>query len=218
MEKRIKGHIKPNRSNSSNRWMHEHVTDPFVQQAKKLGYRSRATFKLLEIDKKHSLVKPGMVVVDLGAAPGGWSQIVAPKVGKAGTTIAIDLLDMPGLAGVTFIQGDFSEQSGLAALEGALQGRAIDLVLSDMAPNITGIGVSDQAKSMYLCELALDFCKARLKPNGNFVVKTFQGSGFTEFLAEMRKTFVKVASEKPEASRGRSTEMYLVGLKKKAVS
>jgi 23S rRNA (uridine2552-2'-O)-methyltransferase len=195
--------------------MHEHVTDPFVQQAKKLGYRSRATFKFLEIDKKHQLAKPGMVVVDLGATPGGWSQIVAPKVGAKGATIAIDLLPMQPLPGVTFLLGDFTEDEGLAALEKALEGRAIDLVLSDMAPNISGIGLSDQAKSMYLCELALEFCRQHLKPGGAFVVKTFQGRGFTEFLAQMRLTFGKVVSEKPEASRNRSTEMYLVGLKKK---
>ena len=217
MEKRAKGHIKPTRSNSSNRWMHEHVTDPYVQQAKKLGYRSRATFKLLEIDEKYKLVKAGMTVVDLGATPGGWSQIVAPKVGGAGMTVAIDLIDMDPLPRVTFLLGDFTEDAGLAALDTALNGRAVDLVLSDMAPNMSGIPVSDAAKIMYLCELALEFCVTHLKPGGDFLVKSFQGVGFTEYLQAMRKVFTKVHSLKPEASRNRSAEIYLLGKGKKAV-
>ena len=228
MERKAKGHVKPTRSNSSNRWMHEHVTDPFVQQAKKLGYRSRAAFKIIEIDEKHKLFRRGMTVVDLGAAPGGWSQIAAPKVAAAdgaaksaaGQVVAIDLLEMQGLPGVQFVQADFTSDDGLAAVVAALGGNAkskgkADLVLSDMSPNITGIGISDQAKSIYLCELALDFAAKFLHADGVFVVKTFQGVGFTEFLKAMRATFKEVKTAKPKASRNRSSEMYLVarGLK-----
>ncbi len=225
MERRIKGDVKPTRSNSSNRWMHEHVTDPFVQQAKKLGYRSRASFKIIELDEKYKLFRRGMTVVDLGAAPGGWSQIAAPRVGvvtvktpagKTGRVIALDLLDMPGLPGVEFIQGDFTSDEGLAAVIQSLSGAdgqagKVDLVMSDMSPNISGIVISDQAKSMYLCEIALEFAANFLKPDGAFVVKSFQGAGFTEFLAAMRATFREVKSLKPKASRDRSAEMYLVG-------
>ena len=226
MERRIKGDVKPTRSNSSNRWMHEHVTDPFVQQAKKLGYRSRASFKIIELDEKYKLFRRGMTVVDLGAAPGGWSQIAAPRVGtvtakttaagKAGRVIALDLLDMPGLPGVEFIQGDFTSDEGLAAVVQCLSGAdgkpgKVDLVMSDMSPNISGIGISDQAKSMYLCEIALEFAAHFLKPDGAFVVKSFQGAGFTEFLQAMRTTFCEVKSLKPKASRDRSAEMYLAG-------
>ncbi len=242
MERRIKGDVKPTRSNSSNRWMHEHVTDPYVQQAKKLGYRSRAAFKIIEIDEKYKILRRGMTVVDLGAAPGGWSQIAAPRVGattgaaaggtkksgsegttpaktSAGRVIAIDLLDMPGLPGVEFLQADFTTQEGLAAVVNSLGGGAgaggsrgkVGLVMSDMAPNISGIGVSDQAKSIHLCEIALEFAARFLEPDGAFVVKTFQGSGFPEFLKEMRATFREVKTIKPKASRDRSAEMYLVG-------
>jgi len=230
MERKRKGDVKPTRSVSSNRWMHEHVTDPFVQQAKKLGYRSRAAFKIIEIDDKAGLFKRGMTVVDLGAAPGGWSQIAAPRVGAdikdrkggAGRVIALDLLEMPGLPGVECIQGDFSTQEGLEAVVKLLHqgGRAsgkVDLVMSDMAPNISGIGISDQARAMGLCDLALDFARQFLESNGTFVVKAFQGSGFTEYLAEMRATFREVKAIKPKSSRDRSTEMYLVGRHLKAV-
>jgi 23S rRNA (uridine2552-2'-O)-methyltransferase len=230
MERKPRGHIKPTRSVSSNRWMHEHVTDPFVQQAKKLGYRSRAAFKIIEVDEKVNLFKRGMTVVDLGAAPGGWSQIAAPRVGadmqdavlaepgkspkKAarGRVLAIDLLEMPGLPGVEFVQADFSEQEGLDKITAMLgKDHKADLVMSDMSPNISGIGISDQAKSMYLCELALDFAANFLQPNGAFVVKTFQGVGFTEFFQAMKNTFREVKSIKPKASRDRSTEIYLIG-------
>lgn len=226
MERKPRGHMKPTRSVSSNRWMHEHVTDPFVQQAKKLGYRSRAAFKIIEIDEKVGLFKRGATVVDLGAAPGGWSQIAAPKIGadlaedaaKAakraakGRVIAIDLLEMPGLPGVEFVQADFSTDEGLALVTETLgENHKADLVMSDMAPNISGIGVSDQAKSMYLCEIALDFAARFLQPNGSFVVKTFQGVGFTEFFQAMKNTFREVKSIKPKASRDRSTEIYLFG-------
>lgn len=217
MERKVKGHVKPTRSVSSNRWMHEHVTDPFVQQAKKLGYRSRAAFKILEIDEKFRVLKRGMTVVDLGASPGGWSQIAGPRVGVgaatgAGRVIAIDMIEMHGLPGVEFLQVDFSTDEGLGAVVAALgiDGRA-DLVLSDMAPNMSGIGISDQAKTMGLCELALDFAGRFLGPNGAFVVKTFQGTGFTEFLREMKAIFVDVKSHKPKSSRDRSAEVYLVG-------
>ena len=217
MERKVKGHVKPNRSVSSNRWMHEHVTDPFVQRAKKLGYRSRAAFKIIEIDEKFRIFKRGLTVVDLGATPGGWSQIVGPKVGVgaakgAGRVIAVDMIEMHGLPGVEFLQVDFSTDEGLAALVAALgiEGKA-DLVLSDMAPNMSGIGISDQAKTMGLCELGLDFAGRFLRPNGAFVVKTFQGTGFTGFLREMKAIFVEVKSIKPKASRDRSAEVYLVG-------
>jgi len=230
MERKTRGDMKPTRSVSSNRWMHEHVTDQYVQQAKKLGYRSRSAFKILEIDEKVGLFKRGMTVVDLGAAPGGWSQMAAPKIGvdlkpeeaaekakgskktQKGRVIAVDLLEMPGLPGVEFLQADFSTDEGLAKVEQMLgENHAVDLVMSDMAPNISGIGISDQAKSMYLCELALDFAARFLQPNGAFVVKTFQGVGFTEFFQAMKDTFREVKSIKPKASRDRSTEIYLVG-------
>jgi 23S rRNA (uridine2552-2'-O)-methyltransferase len=230
MERKPRGHIKPTRSVSSNRWMHEHVTDLYVQQAKKLGYRSRSAFKIIEIDEKMSLFKRGMTVVDLGAAPGGWSQIAAPKVGAdlvaetapeggksakkgaKGRVVAIDLLEMPGLPGVEFVQADFSEDAGLAKITQMLgENHKADLVMSDMAPNISGIGISDQAKSMYLCELALDFAAGFLQPNGAFVVKAFQGVGFTEFFQAMKNTFKEVKSIKPKASRDRSTEIYVIG-------
>jgi 23S rRNA (uridine2552-2'-O)-methyltransferase len=216
MERKAKGDVKPTRSVSSNRWMHEHVTDPFVQQAKKLGYRSRAAFKILEIDEKLHMFRRGMVVVDLGAAPGGWSQMAAPRVGAGarggGRVIAIDMLEMQGMPGVELIRADFSTEEGLAAVTQALGvGVKADLVLSDMAPNISGIVVSDQARSMGLCDLALEFAQAFLKPEGALVVKTFQGAGFTEFLAQMRAVFHDVKSYKPKASRDRSSEQFLVG-------
>lgn len=198
------------RTKTSKAWMTEHVSDPYVQQAKKLGYRSRAAFKLLEIDAKDHLLKPGMVVVDLGAAPGGWAQVAAKKVGPTGRVIAVDLLDMAPLAGVEFIRGDFTEDAVLAELEGRLGGAAIDLVISDMAPNISGIGLSDQARSMHLAELAMDFAAQRLKPGGCFLVKLFQGSGFEEFVRDARRRFKQVLVRKPDASRSRSKEVYLL--------
>jgi 23S rRNA (uridine2552-2'-O)-methyltransferase len=229
MERKPRGHLKPTRSKSSNYWMHEHVTDPYVQQAKKLGYRSRSAFKIIELDEKFKLFRRGLTVVDLGAAPGGWSQIAAPKVGvavaanspkstgRSGRVIAIDLLEMPGLPGVEFIHGDFSTEQGLKVVTATLgEGRKVDLVLSDMSPNISGIGISDQAKSMYLCELALDFAAGFLHPDGCFVVKVFQGVGFTEFMQAMKAVFREVKSVKPKASRDRSAEVYLVGRNLKA--
>lgn len=199
------------RSKTSREWMREHVNDPYVQKAKAAGYRSRAAYKLLELDKKDRLLAPGQLLVDLGAAPGSWAQVAAAKVGSKGRVVAVDLLPMVPLPGVHFIQGDFREQAVLEALLLALGGRKADLVISDLAPNISGIAVSDQARSMYLCELALDFARLCLKPGGSMLVKVFQGAGFAEFLSEMRNAFDKVGSRKPEASRGRSSEMYLLG-------
>ena len=199
------------RSKTSRAWMREHVNDAYVQKAKAEGYRSRAAYKLLELDKKDRLLAPGQLLVDLGAAPGSWAQVAAARLGSKGRVVAVDLLPMAPLPGVHFIQGDFREQEVLEALLLALGGRKADLVISDLAPNISGIGVSDQARSMYLCELALECARLCLKPGGSLLVKVFQGAGFAEFLAEMRKAFVKVGSRKPEASRGRSSEMYLLG-------
>ncbi|MBE0620462.1 MAG: 23S rRNA (uridine(2552)-2'-O)-methyltransferase RlmE [Burkholderiales bacterium] len=199
------------RSKTSKAWMREHVNDPYVQKARAEGYRSRAAYKLLELDRKDRLLAPGKLVVDLGAAPGGWSQVAAAKLGARGRLVAVDILPMEPLPGVHFVQGDFREQAVLDALIQALGGSKADLVISDLAPNISGIGVSDQARAMYLAELALEFARQCLKPGGSLVVKVFQGAGFTEFLTAMRKAFAKVGSRKPEASRGRSSEMYLLG-------
>ncbi len=168
-------------SKTSKQWMREHVKDPFVQLAQKEGYRSRAAYKLLEIDSKDRLLKPGTVVVDLGAAPGGWSQVAAAKAGRGGKVIALDLLPMDPLAGVDFIQGDFREHAVLKHLEDLLQGKPVGLVISDMSPNISGVASADQARAMHLAELAMEFALEHLKPDGNFLVKVFQGAGFEEF-------------------------------------
>jgi len=199
------------RSKTSKAWMREHVSDPYVQKAKAEGYRSRAAYKLLELDKKDRLLAPGQLVVDLGAAPGSWSQVAAAKLGPRGRVVAVDLLPMEPLPGVRFIQGDFREQAVLDALLLALGGTKADLVICDLAPNISGIAVSDQARVMYLAELALEFARQCLNPGGSLLVKVFQGAGFPEFLGMMRKAFAKVGSRKPEASRGRSSELYLLG-------
>lgn len=199
------------RSKTSKQWMREHVNDVYVQRAKSEGYRSRAAYKLLEIAARDRLLKPGMVVVDLGAAPGGWSQVARAQVGARGLVLALDLLEMEPLPGVTFLQGDFREDAVVAALAAALAGRTIDLVLSDMSPNISGIAMSDQARVMHVAELALEFAAKHLKHGGNLLVKVFQGSGFQEFLRQMRTQFKSVATRKPEASRGRSSELYLLG-------
>jgi len=195
--------------------MKEHVNDFFVKQAKKEGYRSRAAYKLLEINDKDHLLKPGMSVVDLGAAPGGWSQVAANKVGKKGKVIALDLLAVDPLPGVTFLQGDFREEAILAVLKNYLLDSKLELVISDMSPNISGIAVSDQARSMYLAELALLFCTENLNHGGSFLVKTFQGRDFDAFLKNMRLEFGKVVIRKPKASRDRSKELYLLGTEKK---
>lgn len=195
--------------------MREHVSDPYVQRAQKEGYRSRAAYKLLEIDKRDHLMKPGMVVIDLGAAPGGWSQVAAAKVGVTGKVIALDILPMTPIFGVDFIQGDFREASVLAQLQEQLQGKQVRLVISDMAPNITGIAVTDQAGVIYLAELALDLAVQQLQPGGAFLVKVFQGAGFEGYLKLMRQHFTKVVTRKPDASRDRSSELYLLGIEKR---
>jgi len=202
------------RTKTSKQWMHEHVNDPYVQRAQKDGYRSRAAYKLLEIDERDHLLKPGMVVVDLGATPGGWSQVVAAKVGPGGKVIALDLLPLHPLHGVEFIQGDFREDSVLAQLEERLEGRQIGLVISDMAPNISGIGMADQARAMHLAELALDFSVRHLQPGGAFLVKLFQGAGFEDYVKLMRSYFARMVTRKPKASRDRSSELYLLGLER----
>jgi len=199
------------RSKSSSAWLKRHVNDPYVRKASAQGYRARSAFKLLEIVQREGLALIGQTVVDLGAAPGGWSQVLAQRVGGAGKVIALDLLEVPPIPGVTVIQGDFGEESVLRRLEETLQGRKIDLVVSDMAPNISGVRATDQARSIHLCELALDFAKSHLNPRGALLVKAFQGAGYPEFLAAMRKSFVTVASKKPRASRDESKEMYLLG-------
>lgn len=201
-------------SKTSKQWMHEHVTDPYVQRAQKEGYRARAAYKLLELDERDHLLKPGMTVVDLGAAPGSWCQVAAKRLGAHGRIIALDLLPVHPLSGVEFIQGDFREDSVLARLEEKLEGRPIGLVMSDMAPNISGVASADQARALYLAELALDFAVKHLAPGGSFVVKVFQGAGFEDYLKAARAHFAKVATRKPKASRDRSSEQYLVGLGK----
>lgn len=191
--------------------MQEHVNDPYVQQAKKDGWRSRAAFKLLEIDDKDKLLKRGEVVVDLGATPGGWSQVAVQRVGESGLVLALDLLEMAPIRGVHFIQGDFREDAVLAQLEEALGAREVGVVLSDMAPNMSGVAVMDQARVMHLAELGLDFSRAHLKPEGAFLVKVFQGRDYEAFVRAMRETFQNVVVRKPDASRDRSAEVYLLG-------
>jgi len=198
------------RTKSSKAWMQEHVTDPYVQKAKALGYRSRAAFKLLELDEKDHLFGHGQTVIDLGAAPGSWLQVAVAKTGSKGRVIGLDLLKIDPLPGVLLIQGDFQDEAVLARLESELGAAQADLVLSDMAPNISGIPSADQARSIGLAELALEFALKHLKPEGAFVVKVFQGSGFPELQGEMRKVFRSVATRKPRASRDRSSEVYLV--------
>lgn len=195
---------------TSKAWMHEHVTDHYVQRAKAEGWRSRAAFKLMEIDDKDHLLGPGMLVVDLGAAPGGWSQVAAERV-SGGRILALDLLDMAPLAGVELLRGDFREEAVLAELTSRLAGRPADLVISDMAPNISGIATTDQARAVHLAELALEFAAAHLKPGGHFLVKAFQGGGFEAFRRAMAAGFDKVVVHKPKSSRDRSSEVYLLG-------
>jgi 23S rRNA (uridine2552-2'-O)-methyltransferase len=198
------------RSKSSRRWLDRHFSDDFVRRAQRDGYRSRAVFKLLEIQQKDRLLEPGQVVVDLGAAPGGWSQVARDLVGPGGRVIALDILPMEPLPGVIFIEGDFREDAPLARLQDVLAGREVDLVMSDMAPNVSGVGAVDQPRSMYLCELALAFAVESLKSGGNFLVKVFQGEGFDEYLQEVRRSFGTVSVRKPKASRPKSREVYLV--------
>lgn len=199
------------RTRTSKAWMMEHVNDAWVQRAKAEGYRSRAAFKLMEIDERDRLLKPGGVVVDLGAAPGSWCQVVIKKVGPKGKVFALDLLEIEPVTGVDFLQGDFTEDAVLAALEERLDGQAVDVVLSDMAPNMSGIELVDQARSIHLAELALDFCESHLKPGGAFLVKVFQGQGFMEFREAAQKRFQSFQVRKPKASRDRSAEVFLLG-------
>ena len=199
------------RSKSSRSWLDRHFNDNYVKQAQQLGYRSRAAFKFLEIQEKDNLVQPGNVVVDLGAAPGGWSQIAKELAGDEGLVFALDILPMDPIAGVQVIEGDFREQEPFDKLLAMLDGRPVDLVISDMAPNISGVAAVDQPRSMYLCELALEFARQTLRPGGDFLVKVFQGEGFDEFFRQMRESFGKVVTRKPQASRSKSREVYLLG-------
>jgi 23S rRNA (uridine2552-2'-O)-methyltransferase len=197
------------KSHSSKQWLRRHVNDPFVQRSRKEGYRSRSAYKLTEIDDRDKLLKPGMTVIDLGSAPGGWSQVAARRVGAKGRVIAIDLLEMEPVPGVHFLRGDFSADTGLEALRQALGGKA-DVVLSDMAPNMSGIALSDQARSMELAEIAFQFAALHLKREGAFLVKIFQGAGYDDYLRSLRRSFEKVVVRKPEASRDESAEQYLL--------
>ncbi len=191
-------------------WMQRHVADPYVRKARALGYRSRAAFKLAEIDRADRLFAAGQRVVDLGAAPGGWSQVAAERVGTRGQVLAVDLLAVAPIDGVTVIRGDFRGDRVLREVERVLGGERVDLVLSDLSPNLSGVAASDQAASVQLCELALDFALAHLQPGGALLVKAFQGAGFPAFLQRLRGSFERVASRKPDASRSRSSEMYLL--------
>jgi 23S rRNA (uridine2552-2'-O)-methyltransferase len=203
------------RTKTSKAWMQEHVTDPWVQKAKAEGWRSRATFKLMEIDTKDHLLKPGTIVVDLGSTPGGWSQLAIQRVKPGGRVIGLDLLEMEPLHGVEFFLGDFTEEETLTKLRKTLNGERPGLVLSDMAPNMSGIGLCDQAKAMYLAELALEFAAEELKPGGDFLVKVFQGAGFMEYRDAMLEVFETIHVRKPDSSRGRSAELYLLGRRRR---
>jgi len=198
------------KSVSSERWLKEHFDDQYVKKSKQLGYRSRASFKLLEMDEKDHLFRPGMTVVDLGAAPGGWSQIAADKVGDKGRVVASDILPMDAMAGVEFVQGDFTEEQVLERILAALGDAPADLVISDMAPNMSGMSAIDQPAAMYLVELALDMAREVLKPGGTFLAKVFQGEGFDNYHADLKQSFSKVVTRKPDASRARSREVYLL--------
>ena len=198
------------KSKSSIRWLSEHFDDQYVKMAQQPGYRSRSAFKRVELQDTYDLVRSGMTVVDLGAAPGGWCQVAKPLVGESGRVIGLDILEMEPVHGVDFIQGDFTEDEPLRELEAALGGQEVDLVLSDMAPNMSGMAAIDQAKAMYLAELALEFVKEHLKQGGDYVVKLFQGTDFDGYVREVRSLFEKVQVRKPKASRPRSKEVYLL--------
>lgn len=198
------------RSKSSSRWLQEHFSDNWVKEAQKRGYRSRAAFKLLEIQKKDNILRPGMQVVDLGAAPGGWSQVAGELLGGKGQVVALDILPMDALVDVTVLQADFTTDEGLQVLRDSVGDRQADLVMSDMAPNLSGVNAVDQPRAMHLAELALEFARENLKPGGDFLVKTFQGEGFDAFLRELRAGFGRVVTRKPDASRDRSREVYLL--------
>lgn len=206
------------RSKSSSRWLREHFDDVYVKKAQAEGMRSRAAFKLEELIDRDRLLKPGMRVVDLGAAPGGWSQLVRQRMGDNGTIIAMDILPMQGIGGVEFLQGDFREESVLRELEERLGGEKVDLVLSDMAPNMSGVALADQIRAMDLAELALDFSRHWLKPGGSFLIKLFQGAGFDDYLRSLRVEFSRVTMRKPKASRARSREVYALATGKRSVT
>lgn len=199
------------RTKSSQRWLARNAKDKYVKRARQEGARSRAIYKLEEIDRRDRLLQPGMTVVDLGAAPGGWSQYVKSRVGDSGRVLALDILPMEPIVGVEFIEGDFTEPPVLDLLLQRLQGKPVDLVISDMAPNMSGVASVDQARSMNLAELALEFSDKSLKPGGSLLIKTFQGAGFNEFYAQLRHRFEKLATRKPSASRAESKEIYLLG-------
>lgn len=198
------------RSKSSTRWLQRHVGDPYVRKAQQAGYRSRAAYKLLEINERDRLLRPGLSVLDLGAAPGGWSQVAAAAVGDKGRVIAMDMLAMDPLPGVTFVQGDFREQTALDQLLTIIDGRPVNLVISDMAPNISGVKAVDQPRGMYLAELALDMARKVLAPGGSFMVKVFQGEGSEQFRRDVQDSFEKVMTRKPKSSRPESPEVYLL--------
>jgi len=200
---------------TSKRWMMEHISDPYVKKAQMEGYRSRAAYKLIEIDQKYHFLKKGMSVVDFGSSPGGWSQVVSNKIGETGKVFAIDLLEMNPIKNVEFIRGDFTEQAVLDKLENKISNSGVDLVISDMAPNISGIKAVDQAGAIYLNELVLDFSSHWLKPKGHMVIKCFIGSDFDSFVGSLRLIFKKVIKIKPRASRDRSSEIFIVGYEKK---
>ena len=199
------------RKAKSRAWMQAHVSDPYVKRAAASGYRSRAAYKLAEIDDRDRLLRRGQTVIDLGSAPGSWSQVLAERVMPGGKVVALDILPMDTVAGVRFVSGDFREQAVLERLENELDGKKADLVVSDMAPNLSGVSVSDQARAMHLCELALEFAREHLKPKGALLVKAFQGAGYTAFVSQMKAAFESVVSRKPRASRERSAEVYLLG-------
>ncbi|MBV4474647.1 23S rRNA (uridine(2552)-2'-O)-methyltransferase RlmE [Pseudomonas sp. B2M1-30] len=198
------------RSKTSLGWLKRHVNDPYVKQAQKDGYRSRASYKLLEVQEKYKLIRPGMSVVDLGAAPGGWSQVTSRLIGGQGRLIASDILEMDSIPDVTFIQGDFTQDEVLAQILEAVGNSQVDLVISDMAPNMSGTPAVDMPKAMFLCELALDLAARILKPGGNFLIKIFQGEGFDAYLKDARQKFDKVQMIKPDSSRDSSREQYLL--------
>jgi 23S rRNA (uridine2552-2'-O)-methyltransferase len=200
----------PRRTKSSREWLKEHFSDPYVKRAQAEGWRSRAVFKLEEIDRRERLLKRGMLVLDLGAAPGAWTQYAKRQVGSRGRVVASDILAMPPVEGVEFVQGDFREDAVLAHLQALLPPHGVDVVLSDMAPNMAGMDAIDQPRSMYLCELALDMARRVLKPGGAVLIKTFQGAGFQELIANAREDFDQVRFAKPAASRSRSPELYLL--------
>ena len=203
------------RSKSSSRWLREHFSDPYVKRAQAEGWRSRAVFKLEELIERDRLLRPGMVVVDLGAAPGGWSQVARARLGGSGRVIALDILPMQGIGGVEFIEGDFREEAVLAQLEQTLAGAEVDLVLSDMAPNLSGVEAVDQPRSMHLVELAEQFAAEHLREGGSFLTKVFQGRGFDEFVRRLRAGYARVSIRKPKASRSRSAEVYALATGKK---